>query len=105
MAAPLENYPYLSGRVTKVVYNKKILKTAAVFPSSTVVVVTRADAQVPSIVVPNEFWRFLQKIKKLSKHYYSSTKWILGARAGFGSQAVAAARSMKKKRGQNHRKT
>ena len=55
MAAPLENYPYLSGRVTKVVYNKKILKTAAVFPSSAVVVVTRADAQVPSIVAPNEF--------------------------------------------------
>ena len=55
IATPLENYQYLCRRVAKVVYNKKNVKTAAVFPSSAVVVVTRGRAQTLSIVVPNAF--------------------------------------------------
>ena len=45
VATPLENCQYLCRRVTKLVYNKKIVKTAAVFPSSAVVVVINGGSQ------------------------------------------------------------
>ena len=56
LARALVHCQYLSRRVTKVVYTKKIVKTARVYPSDAVVVVTRGRSQTISIVVPNGFW-------------------------------------------------
>ena len=55
LARPLVQCQYLSRRVTKIVYKTKIVKTAGVYPSDGVVVVTRGRSQTISIVVPNGF--------------------------------------------------
>ena len=89
----LGNCQYRCRRVTKVVYKEKNVNGRAVFPSSAVVVVTRGRSETISILVPNAFLTFLEKILRLQKHYYSSAKWIFEATTTFDGHRRAAARS------------